>query len=101
MPTKVQIIDELGQAALLLPELVGRALAANDRVKLCFTLLQAAQSHAHQPEQPTPPLFVGQAIAGLRDADVERSITESCREPDGSLHISGGERLRSMIFDDV
>ncbi len=101
MPTKAQIIGELGQATLLLPELIGRALTANDRVKLCFTLLQAAQSHADHPEQPTPALLAGQVMAGLGDADVERSVAGSCRQPDGSLHIPEAARLRSMIFEDV
>ncbi|MGA2776756.1 MAG: hypothetical protein ABSF94_04305 [Steroidobacteraceae bacterium] len=50
MITKALIIDELGERALLLPERLQQALAANDRIKFCFTLLQAAESHANHPE---------------------------------------------------
>jgi hypothetical protein len=47
---KTRIIDELGEQELLLPALVNEALAANDRAKYLMTLLQAARSHAEQPE---------------------------------------------------
>jgi len=101
MPAKAQIIGELGQNQLLLPELVGHALAANDRVKLCLSLLQAAESHANHPEQPVPTLFAGQTTAGLGDADIERSVRESRLQPDGSLQVPGAARLRGMIVEDV
>ena len=96
MPAKARIIGELGQEQLLLPELVGRALAANDRVKLSFSLLQAAEIHANHPEQPVPALFTG-----IGDADLERSVSESRLQPDGSLNIPGAARLSAMIVEDV
>jgi uncharacterized protein Yka (UPF0111/DUF47 family) len=96
VPAKTQIIGELGQAELLLPESLERALAANDRIKLCFSLLQAAESHANHPEQPIPSLF-----AGIGDAEIERSIPESRLQPDGSLHLPGAARLRAKILNDV
>ena len=40
MPTKVAIIEQIGEKGLLLPELVNRGLAANDRLKYYLTLLQ-------------------------------------------------------------
>jgi uncharacterized protein Yka (UPF0111/DUF47 family) len=101
MSAKTQIIGELGQNQLLLPELLGRALAANDRVKLCFSLLQAAESHANHPEQPIPTLFSGPTAAGIGDADIERSVLDSCLQSDGTLYIPGAARLRKMILDDV
>jgi uncharacterized protein Yka (UPF0111/DUF47 family) len=101
MPTKVEIIGELGQNQLVLPELVCCALAANDRVKLCFSLLQAAESHANHPEQPVPTLFAGQTALGIGDAGIERSVPESRLQPDGSLQIPGAAQLRGMILADV
>jgi uncharacterized protein Yka (UPF0111/DUF47 family) len=101
VPAKTQIIGELGQQQLLLPEFLGRALAANDRVKLCFSLLQAAEGHANHPEQPVPTLFAGQTVAGIGEADIERSLPESRLQPDGSLHLAGAGRLRGLIIDDV
>lgn len=100
MVAKTRIIDELGQGELLLPELLGRALAANDRLKLCLALLQAAESHADHPEQP-PPSFAGQAMAGIGETGIERLVVESRREADGGLHIPGAARLRRMMLDDV
>ena len=54
MVAKTRIIDALGEQSLLLPEQVNRALAANDRVKYLFTLLQAATQHADAPDAPCP-----------------------------------------------
>src|SRR6516164_5962065 len=49
---KSQIIRELGQADILLPALVTDALAANDRIKVRMSALQAAARHAQQPSLP-------------------------------------------------
>jgi uncharacterized protein Yka (UPF0111/DUF47 family) len=101
MPAKVQIIDELGQGELLLPELLGRALAANDRVKLCLTALQAAERHADHLDEPMPALFAGQTAAAIADAGIGQSLSDSRRQSDGSLYIPGAARLRRMILADV
>jgi hypothetical protein len=47
---KGQALATLGQRGLLLPVWVKAALAANDRLKLYLTVLQAAASHAEHPE---------------------------------------------------
>ncbi|WP_245454473.1 hypothetical protein [Bradyrhizobium sp. RP6] len=39
---KTQIIEELGQGSILLPALVAEGLAANDRIKVRMSALQAA-----------------------------------------------------------
>ena len=43
MTDKTRIIDALGEPKLLLPALANEALAAHDRAKFHFTLLQMAQ----------------------------------------------------------
>ena len=43
---KSQIIEQLGQADILLPSLVAEGLAANDRIKVRMSALQAAANHA-------------------------------------------------------
>jgi uncharacterized protein Yka (UPF0111/DUF47 family) len=101
MPAKAEIIQELGQGALLLPELFERALAANARVKLCFSLLQAAEIHADHPDQPPPTLFVGANAVGIPEAGAQQSLSESRRESDGSLYVPGAPQLREMILADV
>lgn len=47
--TKTGIVERLGEAALLLPDRLAGALAANDRAKLRLTLLQEAAAHARDP----------------------------------------------------
>ena len=46
---KVDVVASLGQMQLLRPARIKSALAANDRLKLYLTVLQAAQTHADQP----------------------------------------------------
>jgi uncharacterized protein Yka (UPF0111/DUF47 family) len=46
---KSQIIERLGQADILLPALIAEGLAANDRVKVRLSVLQAAARHARDP----------------------------------------------------
>ena len=50
---KTEIVARLGESAVLLPSLVTSALAANDRLKLRLSLLQAAAAHAADPQAPT------------------------------------------------
>ena len=44
--SKDRIIETLGERELLLPDLMSRALSANDRVKYLLTLLQGARAAA-------------------------------------------------------
>ena len=57
MTGKTEIIKRLGEAAVLLPSLIGEALAANDRVKERFSRLQAAKAGADR---------TGAASSGVR-----------------------------------
>jgi hypothetical protein len=71
--TKVDIIERLGERAVLLPALIGEALAANDRIKLRLSALQDAATRAQHPEQAarrsrvqaTDPVFDDPALAAL------------------------------------
>ena len=51
---KSEIIRELGQTDILLPALVAEGLAANDRIKVRMSALQAAAQHAREPAIPRP-----------------------------------------------
>jgi hypothetical protein len=64
MTEKARIIDALGEPGLLLPALLADALAANDRVKFYFSLLQAAQLHATHPSALQPALSAERARRG-------------------------------------
>ena len=100
MATKTSIIGELGEAALLLPQLLQEALAANDRLKFCFTLLQAAESHANHPQAP-PLDLTSERIAAHLPQDLDAAVIESRREPDGTLYVSGAARVRAKVLEDV
>jgi uncharacterized protein Yka (UPF0111/DUF47 family) len=47
---KSQIVRELGEGSVLLPGLVAEGLAANDRIKVRLSALQAAAQHAQHPD---------------------------------------------------
>lgn len=48
---KNKAVASLGHTSLLLPAMIKSALAANDRLKLYLTILQAAGQHARHPDQ--------------------------------------------------
>ncbi len=56
MTTKTEVVERLGEKAVLLPSLIGDALAANDRIKLRLSLLQEATAQAQTPNR-APRLF--------------------------------------------
>jgi uncharacterized protein Yka (UPF0111/DUF47 family) len=98
--TKSLIIEDLGERALLLPQALETALAANDRIKLCFTLLQAAQRHADHPDEP-PPELTAELQSARMDAPLQDAVGQSRRETDGRLHVPGAEKLAQLIRDDL
>lgn len=51
MTTKADIVQRLGEKAVLLPSLLPDALAANDRIKFRLSILQNAVDQAQQPTQ--------------------------------------------------
>jgi len=60
MVAKSEIIDELGQSDLLLPERIAASLTANDRAKYYFALIQMARENAERPIVPAPDLKMKQ-----------------------------------------
>ena len=50
MTSKAEIVERLGERAVLLPSLIGDALTANDLIKLRLSLLQEAALHAQAPQ---------------------------------------------------
>ena len=101
MPVKSLMMDELGERALLMPQLLADALAANDRVKFLLTLLQTAERHADAPESAAPDLSAERKAAGLADAGLDRVIADVKREEGGALRVPGAARLRQALLDGV
>jgi uncharacterized protein Yka (UPF0111/DUF47 family) len=75
MPGKTQMVEELGEKELLLPNLVNRALVANDQAKYLMTLLQSAREYAEHPDQGCVDLKSERLACGL-----ERSALDSVVE---------------------
>lgn len=82
---KSRIIEELGQADILLPSLVAEGLAANDRIKVRMSALQAALQHAQQPDQAAIDLHVECGAAGIAPAVLATLI--------GGAHLAGEGRM--------
>jgi hypothetical protein len=53
---KSRIVEQLGQAEILLPGLVAKGLRANDRAKVRLSALQAVVEHAGSPRAPVSDL---------------------------------------------
>jgi uncharacterized protein Yka (UPF0111/DUF47 family) len=100
MSAKPEIISRLGEKDLLLPHLIEDALRANERLKMHFTVLQAAQRHADHPQEPVQSLAPEQQ-AGLLDIALADTVSGSRREPDGALYIPGARSLRERILADL
>jgi uncharacterized protein Yka (UPF0111/DUF47 family) len=98
MTDKLKIIDELGEKALLLPSLVNRGLAANDRAKYGLTLLQAAKAHADRPETPAQNLREERLAVGLDEPGFDDLPAASIRIDDG-YRIPRAAEVNAMILD--
>jgi len=82
---KTVIVKELGQADILLPSLVAEGLAANDRIKLRLSALQAAAQHAREPDRAAPDLAIESRAAGIAPAALIALI--------GGAHIAGDGKV--------
>lgn len=82
---KTQIIEQLGQGDILLPALVAEGLAANDRIKVRMSALQAAAQRAQEPDRPASELAVESHAAGIAPAAIATLI--------GGAHLIGPVRL--------
>ncbi len=98
---KTRILDSLNEQALLLPSLVNRALAANDRVKYRFALLQAAQAHAERPDAVTSSLRSERLAAGVQDSALDQVAGDAVRIGQGRYHVPESARIVREAFSDV
>jgi len=97
MTTKQGIIGSLGEKQLLLPGLVQSGLAANDRVKYYFTLLQLAMEQCVQPAANPPDLAREREASGVSDTEFDGVIAASHSLAGGRCHIPGAAQLLARI----
>jgi hypothetical protein len=101
MPTKASILERIGDDGLLLPQLVMRALAANDRLKYYLTLLQAACAYATAPRSPAPSLRVEREASGITDSSLDHIIEGSSTIGVDRLHVPHAGSIIEQLFDEL
>ncbi|HYB90964.1 MAG TPA: DUF47 family protein [Candidatus Binataceae bacterium] len=97
---KTQILAAIGEKELQPAASLNAALAANDRIKYAFSLLQTAADHAEHPEQPAVSLKQERIACGIDEPDFDTVVAgahmmgKSCRVP-------GAARIVSRIAEDL
>ena len=98
---KTQIIEQLGQTDVLLPALIADGLAANDRVKVRLSVLQAAGRHARAPNGARFDLTGECHAAGIDPLAVESLVNGASLTAGDQIAAPGLSRLVADIWDDV
>jgi uncharacterized protein Yka (UPF0111/DUF47 family) len=98
---KSRIIEQLGQTEILLPARIAQGLAANDRVKVRLSVLQAAARHARDPAGSRFDLSDECRRAGI-DAMVMETLVNSASPLAGARIVATGlDALEASVWDDV
>lgn len=98
---KPRIIEQLGQADLLLPALIAEGLAANDRFKVRMSALQAAAQHARDPARPLIDLGPECRAAGLDGSMVGSLVARARLAGKGRIAAPDLARLIEGAVEDV
>ena len=98
---KAHIIDALGEGPLLLPVLLNNALAANDRAKYYFTLLQEAQARARHPDATVSDLRVERQAAGVADEAFDGVVAASARGEGDLYRIPHVQAICTALYQDL
>ena len=98
---KSAIIEQLGQVDLLLPSLIAEALAANDRVKLRLSVLQAAARRAGQPNSARFDLTAECRAAGVDHVPLETLVNHASLLAGDRVSAPGLGSLGAAIWDDM
>ena len=98
MTEKTRIIKTLGEPGLLLPVLLNDGLAANDRAKYYFTLLQAAATHARDPQAQVSSLRRERLASGVDDETCDQVVAASTLAAPDRICIPGaGRRIAALL----
>jgi hypothetical protein len=97
---KTEVLTAIGEADLRRPAAVNAALAANDRVKYRFALLQMAAAHADDPSQPVADLRQERIACGITDRSLD-GLAETARRDGSHYRIRGVRNLLDGIDADM
>ena len=98
---KSQSIEQLGQGDILLPSLIAEGLAANDRIKVRMSALQAAAHHARLPDQAAPDLEAECRAAAIAPATIATLIGGAHLASEGRITAPNLAKLLKDIVDDA
>jgi uncharacterized protein Yka (UPF0111/DUF47 family) len=96
---KTQVLEAIGERDLQPAAELNAALAANDRLKYYFSLLQTALNHADRPEQPALTLRGERIACGLDDAGLD-SVVAATRKDGLYYRVPGCAKVMSSIARD-
>ena len=89
---KTQILAAIGETVLQPAARLNAALAANDRIKYAFSLLQLALSYADHPEQAAATMKQERIACGINDPDLDTAVAGA--RMNGKLcHVPGAARI--------
>jgi uncharacterized protein Yka (UPF0111/DUF47 family) len=97
---KTEILAAIGETALQPAVRLNAALAANDRLKYIFSLLQLALTYAEHPDQPMSTLKRERIACGIDDPDLD-TVVAGARIIGKSCRVTGAARIFSRIADDM
>lgn len=97
---KTEAVDAMGQRSLLLPAWIQQALAANERLKLYLSVLQAAASHADHPEREALDFSAEMAVAQT-DAAWLRALPATASRVDDALLLPELPRLVKRLAEEL
>jgi uncharacterized protein Yka (UPF0111/DUF47 family) len=97
---KAQILAAIGETELQPASALNAALAANDRLKYVFSLLQMALAYAEHPGQEAASLKRERLACGIDDQDLDTAIA-SARMRDKSCQIPGAAQLMRRLAEDI
>ena len=98
---KTRIIKQLGQTDVLLPALVVEGLAANNRIKVRMSALQAAAAQARNPARPPPDLTADCRAAGIDPSRVEQLVSGATEAADGRITAPNLAELGKDMLADI
>ena len=97
---KSRILEAMGVTELHRASGLSDALAANDRVKYLFSLLQMAVSHADHPELSAASLKRERIAAGVDDVSLDDMVTTAQRRPH-DYRLPGAANVMQRISNEM
>lgn len=97
---KSGVLEAIGEGGLRRAAAVNAALAANDRAKFLFSLLQMAVSRAAHPDQPAPDLRRERRACGIDDASLD-ALVPAARAHGGQVLIPGAGSVLERLVGEV